>query len=234
MPYKIGVKAHDDAIALAESVHQASLKSATTQAAATASDITYFRAVAASSRLNNGSTDIAAALTALHGAWCVTMSGLLQSLPPESELNRFIAHLADAEIVRRRMIDVAAVAADAAAAQAEAAKEIAAAAAIRSKHEADVKNAADSMERAIAHMRAAEALEQKLSQREKTHTAAAASFAQRMAETQRQHRQRDVELSAREHALTERGRAVVAQEERVAFMQAGLEAKLRRVRGLAA
>jgi hypothetical protein len=53
MPYKTGVKAHDDAIAAAETVRQASIIPGATMATVKAADLVFARAAFASCRQNN-------------------------------------------------------------------------------------------------------------------------------------------------------------------------------------
>jgi hypothetical protein len=162
------------------------------------------------------------------------MISLLATLPPENELAQLLALLNDAPAVTRRMHDLAKASADAAAAQAEAAKVVAAAGAARAKVDADTKNAEALMDKAIRQTRAAEALERSLQQREEVHTRAVAAFTKRMAETQEQLRRRDAELAEREEELMQRQQVVAEAEGKAARMRAELEAKMQRLRGLAA
>jgi hypothetical protein len=65
MPYRTGVKSHDDAIALAEGQRQVGIASASSQAQARSTDIQFFRSLTASSRTNNNNSGIEQSLTAL-------------------------------------------------------------------------------------------------------------------------------------------------------------------------
>jgi hypothetical protein len=60
-----GVTAHDAACNAAELTRQVAVAAASTQAAVTAADLAYHRACVASSRANNGSSDIELHLAAL-------------------------------------------------------------------------------------------------------------------------------------------------------------------------
>jgi hypothetical protein len=161
------------------------------------------------------------------------MISLLTTLPPESELQKLYALLGDASAVTRRMQELAKASADARALQAEAAKVTAEVAAVRAKIDADTKNAAELMDRAIKQMREAEQMERSLQQREEVHTRAVAAFTKRSEQMQEQLRRRVAEHAAREEALLERQQVVAEQEGKAARMRADLEAKLRRLRGLA-
>jgi hypothetical protein len=65
MIYKTGVKAHDDAVALAEGVRQVTCAPGASAATIKSAEITFYRAVVSSCRANNNGSGIEQPLVAL-------------------------------------------------------------------------------------------------------------------------------------------------------------------------